>query len=351
MSFSQDRLSIFQHSKSQLPNIFSDPKSINQTITVVKIERPDKNIKVSEVFDDSNETLISSSDQLRILYKETIESLKIIESKNDRLQSLIRPETLLSKKVELRTLIAEIENYANENQINLKDIHVNQTQRNNKLNSVKQQIQNLKSLNQESQKHNLSSSTPSNEFVLTNQLEISQKELVIRKLQVLYEKLRKMDMVIGDQNVFREHSVSALLEEEMDSLQMLDKVEIQRNSKKVEFVMTELNNTQNESKKHLVDLIQRKEITDFLADFLGDFPESKLDNVSKLVYTTVDNIETHSSFLNKLTKKSEGISKYRELLMATLIMSEENKEALKNLSLQTKMNIDVLKQNKNLLGK
>ena len=351
MSFKQDRLSIFQHSKSQLPNIFSDPKSINQTITVVKIERPDKNIKVSEVFDDSIESVISSSDQLRILYKETIESLKIIESKNDRLQSLIRPETLLSKKGELRTLIAEIENYANENQINLKDIQVSQNQRNNKLKSVKQQIQNLKSLNQESQKHNLSNSTPPNEFVLTNQLEISQKELAIRKLQVLYEKLRNMDMVIGDQNVFREHSVSALLEEEMNSLQMLDKVEIQRNSKKVEFIITELNNTQNESKKHLVDLIQRKEITDFLADFLVDFPESKLDNVSKLVYTMVDNIETNSSFLNKLTKKSEGISEYRELLMATLIMSEENKEALQTLSLQTKLNIDVLKQNKNLLAK
>lgn len=343
MSFQGERISMFQHAKMQLAAQMLTP-TMPANVQVVKLGRPAKLQKADYEADRERLAGGSAANELRTLYKETRAELANLLEREAWLKQVIPVDSVTTKKNELQGLLSSIEKFAAEKGVNLaepdtRSFPTSVTDWKRKLESIKTASKAALAVN------GVHNETPQ-QLAISNELEIAQKELLVKKMEVLYQKLRSLEDVIGDTNVFQEESVSKVLEREMEALQMVDKMDIQRNLKKVEFIVQELGRVQNDNKHNLLQPTVKKEVQDCLAAFLADFSEEELVNVSKVVFETVENIELRTDVLNKLTRLSGALSERRGTLTEAIRVAEENQEALRNLQGQTKRNIETLKANK-----
>lgn len=343
MSFASDRISLYAHSKNATSSGL-DNKQNQVLVNLIKMPSQDYQIDLPKELNDKPNPNLTSSEDLIFLHKNVKKYLSDLEVQTNHIQQFVKNNSVSTKKSELSKLISEIEDFAKKNNIDL-----NETIKKKKAKQFSDFVStNLENLKKTSEKGSLNSNI-NLEWTLSNELEVSEIVAILRHLHILLEKLKKTDSVIGDFQIFKDQSVCSILEEEIEHLHLLDKIEIQKNIKKVEFITADFNKHIGDNKRPYFEMTFRKEILEFLKQFFADFSENKLENVSKVVYNTVNNIEDHSVFLNELSKVIENLSNYQEMLKDSIVQSEENHEALENLFNHTISNLAIKNGNKRIL--
>ena len=274
-------------------------------------------------------------------YKEEL----VKDSENPVRVKLMGKAELKKKTDEFDAILNEIEEFAKEEGIDIKnDIVTLKTAQINK-ESLKQQMELFDKERTEDKE------AENQNFVLMK--DQSQQLLLLKRLDIINSKLDHLDNIIGLKEVFANESVFSKFQNNLYEIDLLDPDTIAHTIKKLELVTKELTRLAGDRKMNYFNQQQKEELKDFLGNFT-ELASSILENMIK-EYEDVDNkhnvlkytelLEDNSEILERLGKAVNQVNIYKNLLERYIQTTNDNHTILSALKGKIDSNKEILQTN------
>jgi DNA-binding phage protein len=185
-----------------------------------------------------------------------------------------------------------------------------------------------------------------NEVFLKKGLTQESRQLVVKKLAVVLKRLAELEQTVGDPAVFADQNVAATVQNELDSLKILEKGTLLSVIDKLDFIQKDFARFQPEFKKQFLQQDQKKEMLAQMEEFIQEFQEDRIEDIPSKILEAVETVEANSGTLTSLAQTVDDFKAVSGLSKAIGKEAEGNREVLTTLKETLAENIRLMEQNR-----
>lgn len=265
---------------------------------------------------------------------------------------LIGEQNFSAKMKELNKLISEIEQYAaekgiviDEKSIKITNAALEEKEAIDALLKVCEATGSNKNPNKESNKDDKDT------IYLSQETSAERMHLSIKILDVISSKMRALEMLIGNKEMFKLKSLCATFQEELTNLNFLNPSEANDIIKKVEIVAENIGRESQDRRSNYFTPQQKEQLAAFFEKFSSIYAEYQSGIETNHVATTVEVIESSQELVGSACLFLKDLKTLGQALEYILRNSSEDKATLKELITQIRENAARIEENLKILGK
>ena len=305
-------------------------------------EKPENILEVLPFEKKEKRTQNHPVDDYRELYKEVDEYINVLNKdyENPVKSKFLKKEELQKKIREMEDLKLELEDFGDLQKIDYEEISDSENEEDEELIKLKKKTEILK------EKKEKEEPKETGEFFLTSDLEIENKLISLKMIENQMEKLKDLDLLIGNRGLFKNKSLIAQLQTEYNELDLLEPTSITHTTKKLNLIKNEIQRLEgNKDKNFFSDKIEQRELFDTAGELAYALKEYEKEYEPNYLVRIFRNIDNNEYFIEKASKNLLEAQRIDKILENCVKESKENSVLLKNVSLNIDKGVEIMEKN------
>lgn len=304
-------------------------------------EKPEDILEILPFEKKEKRTQNHPVDDFRELYKEVDEYINMLNKdyENPVKSKFLKKEEIQKKIREMEDLKLELEDFGDLQKIDYEEnLSEDEDQEDEELQNLKKKTENLKDTIVT--KHN------PDELYLTSDLSVENTLISLKMIENQMEKLKSLDLIIGNRSIFKEKSLLAQLQTEFNELDLLEPSSITHTTKKLNLIKNEIQRLEGDKEKNFFSTKkEQRELFDTAGELAYAIKEYEKEYEPNHLVKIYRNIENNQYFIEKASFNLLEAQKIDKILEDCIKEGKENALLLKNVSDNIDKGIKTIEKN------